>query len=97
MDQRRSCYYSTRSVNPVSLPNNVIWDLHRPENKSLGENKEGLFLIIDRFGDGGFYTGTTTLTGGMRIMRKAVPLWGTNINTPSGKKGTNDNVTANLI
>jgi hypothetical protein len=64
---------------------NVIWDLHRPENKSLGENKEGIFMIIDRFGIGGF-------DGGMRIMRQAVPLWGTNINTPSGKKGTNDNV-----
>lgn len=63
---------------------NVIWDLHRPENKSLGENKEGLYLFIDRFGDGGF-------DGGMRIMRQAVPLWGSNINTPSGKKGTNDN------
>ncbi len=63
---------------------NVIWDLHRPENKSLGENKEGIFMIIDRFGDGGY-------DGGMRIMRQAVPFWGTNITTPTGKKGTNDN------
>jgi hypothetical protein len=53
-------------------------------------------MIIDRFGEGGFYTGTTTLTGGMRIMRQAVPLWGTNVSTPTGKKGTNDNVTASL-
>lgn len=67
-----------------STKKNVIWDLHRPENKSLGENKEGLFMIIDRFGDGGY-------DGGMRIMRQAVPLWGSNISTPSGKKGTNDN------
>jgi hypothetical protein len=66
---------------------NVIWDLHRPENKALPENKEGLFLLIDRFGDGSFSDGTP----GMRIMRQAVPFWGTNINTPSGKKGTNDN------
>src|SRR5687768_4384018 len=29
---------------------NVIWDLHRPENKTIPENKEGLFYIIDRFG-----------------------------------------------
>lgn len=69
---------------------NVIWDLHRPENKSLGENKEGLFMIVDRFGDGGY-------DGGMRIMRQAVPYWGTNINTPSGKKGTNDNVNPEFI
>ena len=31
---------------------NVIWDLHRPENKALGENREPLFMVIDRFGDG---------------------------------------------
>lgn len=69
---------------------NVIWDLHRPENKSLSENKEGLFMIIDRFGDGGYETG-------MRIMRQAVPYWGANINTPSGKKGTNDNTNPEFV
>lgn len=75
---------------------NVIWDLHRPENKSIAENKEGLYLIIDRFGDGGYYTGTTTLTGGMRVMRNAIPYWGSNINTPTGKKGTNDGTSGEL-
>lgn len=69
---------------------NVIWDLHRPENKSLGENKEGIFMVIDRFGDGQYETG-------MRIMRQAVPLWGSNINTPSGKKGTNDNTNPEFV
>jgi hypothetical protein len=69
---------------------NVIWDLHRPENKTIGENREGLFFIIDRFGDGQF-------DGGMRIMRNAVPYWGTNINTPSGRKGTNDAATVSNI
>ncbi|WP_126243914.1 RagB/SusD family nutrient uptake outer membrane protein [Chitinophaga rhizosphaerae] len=69
---------------------NVIWDLHRPENKSIGENREGIFLVIDRFGDGGY-------DGGMRIMRQAVPFWGTNVSTPSGKKGTNDNVNPEFI
>ena len=49
-----------------STKKNVIWDLHRPENKAIPENKEGLFMIIDRFGDGNF-------DGGMRIMRQAVP------------------------
>ncbi len=73
-----------------STKKNVIWDLHRPENKSLGENKEGLFLVIDRFGDGGF-------DGGMRIMRQAVPFWGSNINTPSGLKGTNDNTSPEFV
>jgi len=68
---------------------NVIWDLHRPENKSLGENKEGIFMIIDRFGDGNYTEGNPAVAG-MRIMRNAIPYWGTNISTPSGKKGTND-------
>jgi len=78
------------STAPVALPHNVIWDLHRPENKSLATNKEGLYMIIDRFGDGQFNTGMT-------IMRQAVPFWGTNVNTPSGKKGTYDNLTADLV
>lgn len=82
--------FTAGSATPTSLPHNVIWDLHRPENKSLGANKEGLFMIIDRFGDGQFATGMT-------IMRQAVPFWGTNVNSPSGKKGTYDNLTADLV
>jgi hypothetical protein len=74
---------------PAVLPKNVIWDLHRPENKASAANKEALFMIIDRFGDGQF-------NGGIRIMRQAVPYWGTNITTPTGKKGTNDGVAANV-
>jgi starch-binding outer membrane protein, SusD/RagB family len=83
-------YFPAGSKTPVSLPNNVIWALHRPENKSIAENKEGLFMIIDRFGDGQFGTGMT-------IMRQAVAFWGSNINAPSGKKGTYDNLTAELV
>ncbi len=75
---------------PVALPSNVIWDLHRPENKSLAQNREGIFMIIDRFGDGQFGTGMT-------IMRQAVPFWGSNIKTPSGKVGTNDNTNPEFI
>lgn len=75
---------------PDPLPHNVIWDLHRPENKSLPENKEGIFMIIDRFGDGQYATGMT-------IMRQAVPFWGTNIKTPTGKTGTNDNTNPDFI
>lgn len=74
----------------VPLPKNVIWDLHRPENKSIAANKEGIMMIIDRFGDGQFGTGMT-------IMRQAVPFWGTNVNSPSGKKGTNDNTNPEFI
>lgn len=78
-------------VNPFgATKKNVIWDLHRPENKAIGENKEGLYHIIDRFGDGQF-------DGGIRIMRNAVPYWGNNtVVTPTGRKGTNDGVATNL-
>lgn len=80
------------TATPIPLPSNVIWDLHRPENKSLAANKEGLFMIIDRFGDGQFATGMT-------IMRQAVPYWGSNTNiiTPSGKNGTNDNLNTDFV
>ncbi len=64
---------------------NITWDLHRPENKSLAENKEALFLVIDRQVDGGYGTG-------MSIMRQTVPLWDANINTPNGKRGTSNAV-----
>ncbi len=75
---------------PVALPSNVIWDLHRPENKSSSQNREGIFMIIDRFGEGQFGTGMT-------IMRQAVPFWGSNIKTPSGKVGTNDNTNPEFV
>ena len=80
------------TTTPVALAKNVIWDLHRPENKSLAANKEGIYMIIDRFGDGQFGTGMT-------IMRQAVPYWGSNTNiiTPSGKNGTNDNLNTDFI
>jgi hypothetical protein len=27
---------------------NVVWDLHRPENKSIASNTEALYVVIDR-------------------------------------------------
>ena len=66
------------------LTKNVIWDLHRPENKSLASNREALLLVIDRLEVDGNQPGGTT------SMRQAVPFWGSNINTPNGNKGTSD-------
>ncbi|MGG7663304.1 RagB/SusD family nutrient uptake outer membrane protein [Dyadobacter sp. BHUBP1] len=63
---------------------NVIWDLHRPQNKAIAANTEGLMLVIDRLNVEG------NVEGGMLIMRNAVPLWFNNINTPNGKRGTLD-------
>ncbi|OZI06066.1 RagB/SusD family nutrient uptake outer membrane protein [Siphonobacter sp. BAB-5385] len=71
-------------VDRNNVSRNVIWDLHRPENKSLAENREALMLVIDRINmDGNF-------EGGMQIMRQTVPQWYNTINTPSGRKGTSD-------
>ncbi len=63
---------------------NVIWDLHRPQNKAIAANTEGLMLVIDRLNIEG------NVEGGMLIMRNAVPFWFNNINTPNGNRGTID-------
>lgn len=66
---------------------NVIWDLHRPENKALGENKETLLLVIDR------YLVEGSESGGICTMRNAVPYFGNTKNailTPDGKAGVTD-------
>ena len=64
---------------------NVIWDLHRPENKSTPENREGILLVVSRleFKDGG--AGSVT-----SAMRQAVPLWWRFITTPNGANGMSD-------
>ena len=71
----RSRFGSTAS----DATKNVIWDLHRMDNKSLPSNKEALFLVIDR----------ETLQGftpfGSQVMRNCVPAWHfANLRTPSG-------------
>ncbi|MBO9636816.1 RagB/SusD family nutrient uptake outer membrane protein [Siphonobacter aquaeclarae] len=63
---------------------NVVWDLHRPENKSLAENREALMLVIDRINIEG------NMDGGTQLMRNTVPQWYNTINTPSGRKATSD-------
>lgn len=63
---------------------NVIWDLHRPANKSIGANTEGLMMVIDRLAIEG------NVETGIQIMRNTVPFWFSNINTPSGIRGTID-------
>ena len=64
---------------------NVIWDLHRPENKSLAQNTEALLLSINREDVPGNLGANST-------MRDAVPYWASNIVTPNGNKGTSDKV-----
>lgn len=66
---------------------NVTWDLHRPENKALAENKETILLVIDRYNVLGYES------AGIRTMRNAVPFYGNTKNailTPDGKAGVTD-------
>ncbi len=70
---------------------NVIWDLHRMDNKALPNNKEGLFLVIDR----------ETMAGntdkGSQLMRNTVPAWHfANVKTPSGATAITDAVNAEI-
>ncbi|MEZ4775313.1 MAG: RagB/SusD family nutrient uptake outer membrane protein [Bacteroidia bacterium] len=68
---------------------NVIYDLHRPENKSIPENKEAILNVISRLG----YEGAGGVTS---LMRQAVPLWWRFINTPDGANGMSDSPDAEL-
>ncbi|WP_426329556.1 RagB/SusD family nutrient uptake outer membrane protein [Pedobacter sp. R-06] len=73
------------------LTKNVIWDLHRMDNKSLTNNREALFLVIDREAFAGF----TAL--GSQLMRNTVPAWHfANVKTPSGATAIVDLVTAEI-
>jgi len=61
---------------------NVIWDLHRPINKSAATNTEVLFLVTDGLGNPGAFA------GGIQSMRQAVPGFSiAGIRTPNGGTG----------
>jgi len=71
---------------------NVIWDLHRMDNKAIAANKEALFLVIDR---DNLATGFTPF--GSQVMRNCVPAWHfANVKTPTGKQAIVDAVTAEI-
>ena len=71
---------------------NVIWDLHRMDNKSIAANREALFVVIDRETLAGF------TANGSQVMRNCVPAWHfTNLKTPSGAlQAIVDGVTAEI-
>lgn len=68
---------------------NVIWDLHRPENKAIAGNSEALYVVLDR----------ETLDGatpnGSQLMRNCVPMWhnGSILTPGAHKPGISDKVT----
>lgn len=67
----------------------VVWNLHQSANKALPENKEVLYMVIDRYDLG---TDMRSATG-LEIKRQIVP-WcsaGGQLNTPDGEQGFVDN------
>lgn len=72
-------------INAADPAKNVIWDLHRPENKSIPANTEGILMSINRENIPGNI-------GANIWIRNDGPYWGHNINTPNGNPGTSDAV-----
>ena len=73
------------------LTKNVVWDLHRMDNKAISANREALFLVIDREAFAGF------TPSGSQLMRNTVPAWHfANVKTPSGATAIVDLVTAEI-
>ncbi|WP_407425613.1 RagB/SusD family nutrient uptake outer membrane protein [Arcticibacter sp.] len=69
---------------------NVIWDLHRMDNKAISANREALFLVIDRDNLASGFT-----PNGSQVMRNCVPAWHfANVKTPSGATAITDAITA---
>jgi hypothetical protein len=76
-------------VNPMPdvhpITRNIIWDLHRHENKAVAANREAIHLIIDR-------EDFANSRVDSRMMRNYVPYYlsAGKIITPDGKPGTTD-------
>ena len=73
---------------------NVIWDMHRPENKSAAVNTESIFNVTARSNTPSAFIssmleGGTGGTLGSRIMRQATPYISGGLNTPAGNAGVN--------
>jgi hypothetical protein len=66
---------------------NVIWDLHRPENKSLPQNTEAIFVCVDRA-----EAPTGAKTSGTYSMRNFHPEWWNAgmVRDSRGMRGTRD-------
>jgi SusD family. len=55
------------------ITRNIIWDMHRPENKLIAENKETIFGIVNQGSGSSFRTFMT--------LRNWVPFWANGTNT----------------
>lgn len=77
-------------VNGGDASKNVIWDLHRPENKSIAANTEALYVVLDR------ESLIDATPSGSQVMRNCCPMWhnGTILTPGARKPGMSDAVTA---
>ena len=64
------------------ITRNIIWDMHRPENKLIAANKETIFGVVDQGAGASFRTNMT--------LRNFIPFWanGTNVSPVGGFKST---------
>ncbi|EGF58547.1 RagB/SusD family nutrient uptake outer membrane protein [Bacteroides fluxus] len=76
-------------VNKNDDTKDVVWDLHQSDNKALPENKEVLYMVIDRYDAGS----DMRSAAGLEIKRQLVPWYPASgqILTPDGKAAFVDN------
>ncbi len=76
-------------VDKADPTKNVVWDLHQSDNKSLPENKEVLYMVLDRYDAGE----DVRSAAGLEIKRQVLPWYSKDgeIKTPDGKNGFTDN------
>lgn len=68
---------------------NVIWDLHHAANKAIPENKEMLYVVLDRYDEGD----DVRSSAGLEIKRQILPWFSASgqVKTPDSKNGFADN------
>lgn len=68
---------------------NVVWDLHQSGNKAIPENKEVLFVVLDRYEVGE----DVRSSAGLEIKRQLLPWFSASgqVKTPAGEMGFADN------
>lgn len=68
---------------------NVVWDLHQSGNKAIPENKEVLYVVLDRYEEGT----DVRSSAGLEIKRQLLPWFSASgqVKTPAGEMGFADN------
>jgi SusD family. len=83
-------FYQPFNTTVLPITRNVIWDLHRPENKLIAANKEVIFGMPNRGVSANSFIPFNT-------MRALGPLWNdaSNLKTPDGKTAINSYARSN--